>query len=227
MAQASPPAWAAAGCQPFNISRADALNSPTPPIHVVEHHSHSVTTPTYRLRWNEIHLWRDFDDLVREYWANLVPQIDKGELIFSDAALRLLAQSVATQDTVANENIVVACINAYPIIVHSVAANGLNDANRPSDRHSRFRHWAPGITGPQGEVAGIPDFVMATEATSPPRRITVIVEVKNPWIVTPDIVDEVIDSTISFVLFNGRRSCDRRYTPCRSRSRANLWLYGA
>ena len=50
-------------------------------------------------------------------------------------------------------------------------------------------------------MAGIPDFVMATEYTYPPRRITAIIEVKNPWHVTPARIDAVINSiTLSLLV---------------------------
>jgi hypothetical protein len=35
--------------------------------------------------------------------------------------------------------------------------------------------------------AGVPDFVMATEQGVAPRRITVVLEVKNPWQVIQSI----------------------------------------
>jgi hypothetical protein len=49
-------------------------------------------------------------------------------------------------------------------------------------------------------LAGIPDFVMAAEYGSP-RRITAILEVKNPWQVTPRLVDEVIQSVHNSIRF--------------------------
>ena len=43
----------------------------------------------------------------------------------------------------------------------------------------------------QWRLAGVPDFVMHHLA-----RVTVVMEVKNPWLVTPQSIDEVLDSIV-------------------------------
>ena len=103
-------------------------------------------------------------------------------------------QSVATFTRVANEGDVKGRIQEFVVPVHSAAANGLNGAPRPTDQHSKLQRWEQGVEA--NNLAGIPDFVMATEYGIPPRRITAMLEVKNPWQVTPARIDAVINSTL-------------------------------
>ena len=102
-------------------------------------------------------------------------------------------QTVATFMSVANEGEVRGRIQEFVLPVHSAAANGLNGAPRPTDRHSVLQRWEQGVEA--NHLAGIPDFVMATEYGNPQRRVTVLLEVKNPWQVTPALIDAVINRT--------------------------------
>jgi hypothetical protein len=178
--------------QVFNLSREYILSSPTPPIQIADIVSQSTTRSTYRLHWNTIALWGNFGDLVQHYWNNVVTQADKQQFVFTQDGYRLTVQTLASSMSIANEDITKVCIDTFPVAILTAAANGLNGAPRPSDQHSKLERWAQGIEG--NAVAGIPDFVMATEYTYPPRRITSMVEVKNPWHVTPGRIDAVINS---------------------------------
>jgi hypothetical protein len=184
--------------QVFNLSREYILTNPTPPIRIADIVSQSTTMSTYRLHWNTIAIWGNFGDLVQQYWNNVVSQADKQEYVFTQDAYRTVLQALATDMRVSNEGNVKVCVDTFPVFIHSAAANGLNGAPRPTDQHSKLERWAQGIEG--SNVAGIPDFVMATEYTNLPRRITAIVEVKNPWHVTPARIDEVINSIILSLL---------------------------
>ena len=184
--------------QVFNLSREYILSSPTPPIHIADIVSQSTTRSAYRLHWNTIALWGNFGDLVQQYWNPVVTQADKQQFVFTQDGYRLIVQTLASGMRIANEDITKVCIDTFPVTILAAAANGLNGAARPSDQHSKLERWAQGIEGTA--VAGIPDFVMSTEYMDPPRRITAVVEVKNPWHVTPERIDAVINS-IAFSFF--------------------------
>lgn len=180
--------------QNFDLSRGFILTNPTPPIQVANLLANSTTRSTYRLHWNWLALWDDFGALVHEYWNNVVPQADKQSNVYTQASYRDRVQRVATFSRVANEGDVKGRIQEFVEPVHSAAANGLNGAPRPTDQHSRMQRWEQGVEA--NNLAGIPDFVMATEYGIPPRRITAMLEVKNPWQVTPARIDAVINSTL-------------------------------
>jgi hypothetical protein len=178
--------------QVFNLSREYILSSPAPPIRVADIVSQSTTRSAYRLHWNTIALWGNFSNSVQQYWNNVVTQADRQQQVFTQDVYRHAVQTLASGMSVANEDITKVCIDTFPVAILAAAANGLNGAPRPSDRHSKLERWAQGIEG--NAVAGIPDFVMATENRYPPRRIMAMVEVKNPWHVTPASIDAVINS---------------------------------
>jgi hypothetical protein len=210
----------------FDLSREYILSHPTPPIQIADSHSASTTRSTHRLHWNGIALWADFGDLVHQYWNNVVTQDDKQTYVFDTGAYRQIVQGIATDTRVSNEGNVKVCIDAFPVVIHSAAANGRNGAPRPSDRHSKLERWGTGIEG--NGVAGIPDFVMATEILYFPRRITAMIEVKNPWLVTPALIDNVINGTIPYSYWaNSRSSSAGGGISCTSRSRTTLRLHGS
>ena len=176
----------------FNLSREYVLSNPIPPVQIADTCSHSTTKSVYRLHWNGIGLWNNFGNLVNQYWNNVVSQADKQQYVSYRDAYRVALQTVAKDIRVSDKEIVKVCIDTFPVAIHGAAGNGLNGATRPMDQHSKLQRWGTGIEG--YTVAGIPDFVMATEYMNVPRRITVMVDVKNPWMVTPDLIDAVINS---------------------------------
>ena len=178
----------------FDLFRQYILTSPTPPIRVANVLTNSMTRSTYRLHWYWLALWEDFGDLVNQYWNNVVPQADKQRNVFTRAAYRNRVQIVAMDARVANEGNIKMWIDKFVVEVHSAAANGLNGATRSIDQHSKLQRWEQGVEA--NNLAGMPDFVMVTEYGNPPRRIAAMLEVKNPWQVTPAIIDAVINSTI-------------------------------
>jgi hypothetical protein len=185
--------------QTFNLSRQFILTNATPPIQVANVLTNSTTKSTYRLHWDWISLWEDFGDRVYQYWNNVVPQADKQRNVYTQAAYSERVQTVATFTRVANEGDVKGRIQEFVLPVHSAAANGLNGAPRPTDQHSVLQRWEQGVEA--NHLAGIPDFVMAAEYGNPRRRITAMLEVKNPWQVTPALIDAVINGRISISLF--------------------------
>ena len=172
----------------FDLSRNYVLTNPTPPVTVSNLLTNSTTRSVYRLHWNTIAHWNDFGAQVVQYW-NAVPQVDKQANVMTRTAYGDRFQDVG-YSRAGNEGDVKALISAFVQPVHSSAANGRNGAPRPSDRHSNLQRWEQGVEA--NALAGIPDLVMITEYGYAPRRVTVMVEVKNPWQVTPDRIDQVI-----------------------------------
>jgi hypothetical protein len=180
--------------QTFDLSREFILTYPTPAIGVADELTRSTTRSTYRLRWNQLALWDNFGALVQHYWNNVVPQIDKQCNVYTQGEYSGRLQLVATFSRVGNEGDVKGRIQDFVVPVHSAAANGLNNAPRPIDQHSILQRWDQGVEA--NALAGIPDFVMASEIGAPVRRVTAVLEVKNPWLVTPALIDAVINSII-------------------------------
>jgi hypothetical protein len=180
----------------FDLSRQFILANPTPPVQVANVVTNSTTRSTYRLHWNWLAHWEGFGDLVSQYWNQAVSQIDKQRNVYMQATYRNAVQSITTDLRVSNEGNIRLCIDKFVVDVHSAAANGLNGAPRPTDQHSKLQRWEQGVEAKH--LAGIPDFVMASEYAygQLPRRMTVMLEVKNPWQVTPALIDAVINSTI-------------------------------
>jgi hypothetical protein len=189
--------------QVFDLARSYILSSPTPPIRIADSHSNSTTMSTYRLHWNTIASWNNFGMLVQQYW-NSVPQVDKDQMVFTRGYYQIALQLLATRMSVSTEANVKVCLDTFPVVIHNAAANGVNGAPRPVDQHSELKRWEQGADE-GNNIAGVPDFVMASEQGNPPRRITVMVEVKNPWQVTPALVDAVINS-MSLSFANSRPS---------------------
>lgn len=181
----------------FDLSREYILTSPTPPIRVANVVTNSTTRSRFRLHWNWIAPWDDFGGLVQQYWNDVVPQIDKQRNVYAQSAYFDMLQNVATDFRVSNEGKIKVCIDMFVVNVHSAAATGRNGAPRPSYRHSRLLRWEQGFDI-NNNLAGIPDFVMMSEYADGelPGRITAMLEAKNPWQVTPALIDSVINSAI-------------------------------
>jgi hypothetical protein len=178
------------GPPPLDLPRYYVLTHSTPPVLISNLLTNSTTRSVYRLHWNTIAIWDDFGARVIQYW-NTVPQLDKQNNVMIGgeygARFRAVGYSAA-----GNEGDVKALVNEFVQPVHSAAANGRDGAPRPSDPHSKLQRWEPGVEA--NTQAGVPDFVMITEYGNPPRRVTAMVEVKNPWQVTPALIDQVIQS---------------------------------
>lgn len=188
---AAPP-YNALAQQAFDLTRDVVLSYPMPTIQVADIHSLSTTHSTYRLHWNTLEEWRDFGDLVIAYW-NTVPQTDKTSMVFASGEFSGRYQRVSSAlFAAANEGMVRNLHGEFVIPVQNNAANGINNAPLPSDRHSRLQQWDQGVEA--NALAGMPDCVMASDFGHPGylRRITAMIEIKNPWQVTPALVDQVI-----------------------------------
>ena len=127
------------------------------------------------------------------YW-NTVSQADRTALVVNQAQVQLMWQSVANDPRILCEDDVKVSVDSYPKLFHRVAANGALGATLPSDIHSTIDRSALGAA--QWGLTGVPDFVMHHL-----NRVTVLMEVKNPWLVTPQRIDEVINSIVRLLSY--------------------------
>lgn len=127
--------------QTFDLSRQYILSSPMPSIRISNVLTNSTTRSTYRLHWNWLALWDDFEALVYQYWNNFVPQTDKQRNVYTQAVYSDRVQIVATDTRVANEGNVKECIKEFIVSIHFVAVNDLNGAPCPIDQHSKLQRW--------------------------------------------------------------------------------------
>ena len=176
----------------FNVTRENILGYFLPPFRAGDQPSTSTTTSRYRLRWNQLDIWTNFADRVSEYW-DTVSQADREALVVNQVQLQHMWQSIANNPRILTEDDIKACVDLYPIACHRSAANGAMGAPLPSDYHSVADRCTLGAG--QWGLSGAPDFVMHHL-----DRVTALMEVKNPWLVTPQKIDEVIESTVLFWL---------------------------
>jgi hypothetical protein len=180
----------------FDLSREFILTYPTPTVRVgrVDDISMSTTMSTYRLHWNDIRVWEDFGNEVHQYWNHTMPQHDKPVNVMNQAIYSEIVRVLSTRaaSAITNEGRVRQSIDAFVVTAHDYTASGRDDAPRPNDYHSLLYSLQ---AGPEvRHLSGIPDFVMRSEVGN--QRITVVVEAKNPWQVTPAKVDAVIASIL-------------------------------
>ena len=175
---------------PFDMNRNSVLTFELPaiPLAPVAELSRSTTLSRYRLHWDHLFRWNNFGQTVQQYW-DTVPEADKLANVFHIQTFLYHHQRLPMAHLNSAEDHIRARIDSRVVLLHDAAANGVGDAPYPSDRHSRMVRWAQGFHANQ--LAGIPDFVFQTE--SAPIRTTAFVEVKNPWLVTPARIDQVLD----------------------------------
>lgn len=181
-------AWTPAVPIVFDVNRQSLLGYHLPPFRVSDQPSALTTTSRYRLRWNHLDIWNDFGHRVSTYW-NTVPQADRTASVAAQIQLQDRWQSIANNSRILSEDDIKACIDLYPISCHRFAANGALGAPMPSDIHSAPDRCTVGAA--QWGLAGAPDFVMHHL-----DRVTALMEVKNPWLVPPQRIDEVLNSII-------------------------------
>jgi hypothetical protein len=172
----------------FNVNRESLLVTSLPPFQAGDQPSGSTTTSRYRLRWCQLTIWEDFANRVTMYW-NTVSQLDRMALVINQYQVQGGWQSIASNPRILSEDDVKACIDSYPLVCHRYAANGALGAPFPSDIHSAVDRCTLGAG--QWNLAGVPDFAMHHL-----NRVTALMEVKNPWLVTPQKIDEVLDSLV-------------------------------
>jgi hypothetical protein len=184
-------AWDPFGQIGFNVARADVLGLALPPFRAGDHPSISTTRTRYRLRWNQLHVWNDFGTTVSNYWNIQVSQMDQAALVSTQNEIQGRWQSIANNQRILSEDDIKSAIESYPLYHHRSSANGALGAPLPSDEHATADRCTQGAAS--WGLAGVADFVMHHL-----DRVTVVMEVKNPWLVTPQEIDEVLNGIILF-----------------------------
>jgi hypothetical protein len=172
----------------FNLNRESVLGYSLPPFRAGDQPSTSTTTCRYRLRWNQLNLWNDFEHRVLAYW-NTVSQADRTAFVAAQTDLQFRWRAIATNPRILSEDDIKASVDSYPIYFHRMAANGdVFGAPLPNDIHAAIDRCTLGAA--QWGLVGVPDFVMHY------AEVRALMEVKNPWLVTPQQIDEVIDGIL-------------------------------
>ena len=140
--------------------------------------TNSTTKSTYLIHWNQLALWENFAALVSDYRNNVAPQVDRRPNVFIQGVYSSIVQRVAADSRVGDEGDVKDYIQDFVVSVHSATSNGLNRAPGPTDQHSELQRWEQDVEA--NYLAGIPDFVMASERGNQLWRVTAMIEVKNP-----------------------------------------------
>lgn len=208
--QPAPPIALGINIVPLDTRRDAALSVPLPPLQAGEHTSVSTTRTRYRLRWTHLHKWEDFDQRVLAYWNDQVMVDDKQAIVANRASIQTKYSEVASGIYLTEPNISDA-VRDFPANLHGYAANGAGGSPLPSDMHSQFFRCAPGAGSFQ--LIGHPDLVLHSRDL----RVTCLVEVKNPWLVTPQKINDVLDGTsLGLFLILMSRHCSKSRAPSRS-----------
>ena len=89
----------------------------------------------------------------------------------------------------------------------------------PSDAHATFYPCGGGAGS--WDLAGVPDFVLRYV-----NRVTALIEAKNPWRVTPQPINEVLNGlALALFMLTNRHCSDRRRTSGSYCNGANIWLH--
>lgn len=178
----------------FDLARGNVLATPLPPVRDALHTATSVTTSRYRLRWNRLSQWATFEDDMNNYFTNNVTAADIAALVMNFSGLQQFWNAV-NESHIRTEAQIKLPFLTYAKEVHNIVANGMYGAPPPSDVHSSIVEVDSGA-GSHGLV-GVSDFALRNDLEG---RITVVGEVKNPWKVTPEQIDQVIDGYPNYLL---------------------------
>lgn len=143
-------------------------------------------------RWNYIAEWPKFHGSVTTYWATEVPNEDKMALVVNQRHYQGQWLAVTATPEGMTEADIKLGFEAFPAQIQNYLGIGLHGVPLPSDLHSKIHHCAAGAVNYR--LVGTPDFVLLNNTTN---RVTALVEVKTPWLVTPAQIDAVIDGMSS------------------------------
>jgi hypothetical protein len=171
----------------FDLQRQTVLISEFPSVHDAVHTSTSTTKSRCCLRWRILQPWNEFENLVADYFTTVFTANDATALIMHSGALWGLFAAVNGAEIYTEDD-----IRGYSLQfvqeVHNIVARGKNGAPLPSDWHASFVNVSSG-SGNYGLI-GVPDFAMYHDLQ---QRVCSVGEAKNPWNVTPEQIDEVLN----------------------------------
>jgi hypothetical protein len=170
----------------FNLTRWQVLALQLPSVGIGNRPSTASTTSPFRLRWTQLDQWANFGNEVVTYCNQLMPPLDRIAHIGNLESLSEHFIQVRLSD-VTSEPEVKAMMEALPIYCHHKVANNMYGEPLPTDAHSLIYRNRAGGYGLLGKV----DFVFASRL----GRVTAVMEAKNPWMITPAGIDEVLNGS--------------------------------
>jgi hypothetical protein len=179
----------------LDSTRGTVLKTSLPPVRPALRTATSTTKSRFRLRWDELAEWHSFEDDAVAYFNNVVPPTDLAALIANYNGVKGLWEAVFGE-RVRTEADIKRCVLTYVRQIHNIAARGASSAPLPSDDHSTLVPIEPGAGS--YNLLGVSDFALFNELE---QRVTAVAEVKNPWIVTPQMIDAVIDGSLVVHIF--------------------------
>ena len=179
---------------PFDTRRDAVLVSEFPTVRDAAHPATSTTKSRHRLRWRVLQPWDAFEHHAIDYFATVFTAADRQALIITATGLYQLFAAV--NDTEARtEADIKSLLLQFIMEVHNIAARGKNGAPLPSDSHASVIRVEAGA-GNYGLV-GVSDFGMYNDTQT---RVCLVGEAKNPWNVTPQKIEEVLNGNF-FIIF--------------------------
>src|SRR5579859_2307253 len=210
----------------FDCTRFTALSRFFPGIVDAPRLSSSLTRSRLRVHPRGIHRWNTFSQGLNDYYTNTFTAAD------SQAMVCLMGDLVALYNfthlrPAANEGNVCSLLFQYIVNLHDVVARGYNGAPLPSDRHATLvqGHAGPNVPNTaENPERGIPDFAMVE---GPHDRLCALIEIKNPWNVTPQSIEEVLNGEQPFCCLLTSRHCTAGRGSCWTYGcRTALWIHG-
>jgi hypothetical protein len=185
--------------RPFDLSRQQLLETPLQtPLVEIRLQKGSTLSP-WRLRPNVIHHWDDFAALVIEYHAQTVTQADKQALVcFMTDVFQIY--TFVRNEVVNSESTVKSVIDREPEQFHYWLTTTAGGQPKTSDVHSAMQKHDPELP-----TSGWSDYIfIAADGT----RLTIMMECKIPWKVTPTSINQVLNGNTEIILFSTNyRNC--------------------
>jgi hypothetical protein len=181
---------------PFDTQRDAVLVSEFPSIRDATHTATSTTKSRHRLRWRVLQPWNNFENQVIDYFTTAFNAADRAALIITATGLYQLFAAVNDSEA-RTEGDIKSLLLQFILEVHNIAARGKNGAPLPSDSHASVIRIEAGA-GSYGLV-GVSDFGMYHDTH---ERVCLVGEAKNPWNVTPQKIDEVLNGNFYIIFVN-------------------------
>ena len=171
----------------FDTRRDAVLISEFPTVRDAAHTATSTTKSRHRLRWRLLQPWNAFENQVIDYFTTVFNTADREALIITATGLYQLFAAVNDAEA-RTEADIKSLLLQFIMEVHNIASRGKNGAPFPSDSHASVIRVEAGA-GNYGLV-GVSDFGMYHDTQA---RVCLVGEVKIPWNVTPQKIDEVLN----------------------------------
>jgi hypothetical protein len=168
----------------FDVSREALLTFNLPVLN--QHHNAAAgnTVSSHGVYPDNIAEWHEFPQEVIQYWVTQVTPNDKAAMVHSSQSI-VWALNTYYRQVAWDEEIVRTSLWSLPFSLHRVATRDDSGQPRPSDQHSDIIPFQPGWN-----FLGRPDYFFHSVSQ---RRITAVIDAKNPWSVTPQEITAVLN----------------------------------